>query len=149
MFSRAAAIIAPGRFLSQPAIVTRPSKYSPWETSSIESAISSRLTSDAFIPSVPIEIPSLTVRTPNSNGVPAADFTPALTRSASLSRCTLHGVMSDAVFATPMNGCSNSLSPTPTALSIARAAARSAPSATILLRCLTSNFAAVVICFSS
>ena len=50
MFSRAAAIIVPGMFLSQPATTTSPSNPSAKETSSMESAMTSRLTSEAFIP---------------------------------------------------------------------------------------------------
>ena len=68
MFSRAAAITQPGRFLSHPATVTRASNHSAVATSSIESAITSRLTSDAFIPSVPMEMPSLTVIVPELEG---------------------------------------------------------------------------------
>ena len=51
--------------------------------SSIESAITSRLTSDAFIACVPIETPSLTLTVLNSIGVPPASRTPSLTFSAS------------------------------------------------------------------
>ena len=45
--------------------------------------MTSRLTSDAFIPSVPIETPSLTETVLNSIGVPPAARMPALTCSAS------------------------------------------------------------------
>ena len=51
-------------------------------TSSIESATTSRLMSDDFIPSVPIETPSLTLIVLNSIGVPPAARMPALTCSA-------------------------------------------------------------------
>ena len=43
-------------FLSQPPIATTPSRLSPPTTVSIESAITSRDTSEYFMPSVPIEI---------------------------------------------------------------------------------------------
>ena len=58
---RAMAIIAPGIFLSQAATTTRPSMLSPKVTVSMESAITSRLTRDAFMPSVPMDMPSLMV----------------------------------------------------------------------------------------
>ncbi len=48
---RAAAISMPGSDLSQPAIATRPSNRSACMTSSTESAMTSRLTSEALIPS--------------------------------------------------------------------------------------------------
>ena len=52
-------------------------------TSSIESAMTSRLTSDAFMPSVPIDTPSLTETVLNSIGVPPAARIPSFTDSAS------------------------------------------------------------------
>ena len=60
-FKRAMAIMQPGIFLSQPAMVISPSMRSPKVTSSMESAMTSRLTNEVFIPSVPMEMPSLTV----------------------------------------------------------------------------------------
>ena len=63
--SRAMAIMQPGIFLAQPATVIRPSIRSPKVTTSMESAMTSRLTREAFMPSVPMEIPSLTVMVPN------------------------------------------------------------------------------------
>ncbi len=76
---RASAIAAPGSVLSQPTRHTRPSKRCPRATSSIESAITSRDTSEAFIPSVPIETPSETEIVLNSIGVPPAARIPSLT----------------------------------------------------------------------
>ena len=58
----------PGSLLSQPAILTRPSKRSACITSSTESAMTSRLISDAFIPSWPIAMPSETAIVVNSIG---------------------------------------------------------------------------------
>ena len=66
------AIAAPGIVLSQPTRHTRPSSRWPRMTSSIESAMTSRLMSDAFMPSVPIVTPSLTEIVLNSIGVPPA-----------------------------------------------------------------------------
>jgi hypothetical protein len=82
MSRRANAIAAPGPVLSQPKMQTSPSKRWPRATSSIESATTSRLTSDAFMPSVPIETPSLIEIVLNSIGVPPAARIPALTDSA-------------------------------------------------------------------
>jgi len=58
MLSRAIAMMQPGMFLSQPPMATTPSKPSQPTTVSIESAMTSRDTSEYFIPSVPIEMPS-------------------------------------------------------------------------------------------
>ncbi len=52
-------------------------------TSSIESAMTSRLMSEAFMPSVPIVTPSLTEIVLNSIGVPPAARMPSFTCSAS------------------------------------------------------------------
>src|SRR5271165_3701076 len=56
IFRRQSAMMMPGIFLSQPPIPTRPAKRLPRATSSMESAITSRETSEAFIPCVPIEL---------------------------------------------------------------------------------------------
>src|SRR4030088_1062203 len=83
MLIRTRAITAAGIVLSHPTIKTRPSNRCPRATSSIESAITSRLTSEAFIPSVPIETPSETAMVLNSMGVPpAARMAAALARTA-------------------------------------------------------------------
>ena len=75
-------MIAPGVVLSQPTRQTTPSSRWPRMTSSIESATTSRLMSDAFMPSVPIDTPSLTLMVLNSIGVPPAARMPSLTCSA-------------------------------------------------------------------
>ena len=85
-FSLAMAIMQPGIFLSHPATVTKPSMRSPNVTTSIESAMTSRLTREAFIPSVPMDIPSLTVMVPNSNGVPSPCRIPSFAANAKRSR---------------------------------------------------------------
>ena len=115
-----AAIIIPGRFLSQPATVTRASIRSPNETSSTESAMTSREMSEAFIPSVPIEIASLTVTVPNSIGIPPAPSTPSMAASATESRWTLQGVTSAAGLGTPTIGDSSASSSKPIARNIER-----------------------------
>ena len=90
--------------------------------------MTSRLMSDAFIPSVPIVTPSLTEIVLNSIGVPPAARMPALTCSASRRWLRLQGIVSIHVVATPTSGLARSSSVNPTALSIARAPARSGPS---------------------
>ena len=127
MFSRASAMMPPGIVLSQPTRTIRPSKPLPRATSSIESAITSRLTSDVFIPSVPIVMPSEIETVLNSIGVPPASRMPSFTCTASSRRWKLHGPISIQVFATPMSGFFRSASVKPTALSIARAGARLGP----------------------
>ena len=121
-------MIAPGVVLSQPTRQTRPSKRWPRATSSIESATTSRLISDAFMPSVPIVTPSDTEIVLNSIGVPPAARMPSLTNSASRRWLKLQGIVSIQVVATPTIGFARSSSVKPTALSMARAAARSGPS---------------------
>ncbi len=120
----------PGRLLSQPAKVTRASKRSACMTVSTESAITSRLTSEACIPSWPMEMPSLTAMVQNSKGKPPASRTPCLARLASRSSGRLQGVTSFHDEATPTCGLSQSASVIPTARSMARAGARSNPSVT-------------------
>ena len=124
---------AAGIVLSQPTRQTSPSNRCPRATSSIESAITSRLTSDARMPSVPIETPSDTDTVLNSIGVPPAARMPALTRCASSRWLKLQGIVSIHVVATPTIGRARSSSVKPIALSIARAGARSGPSVSAAL----------------
>ena len=58
---------------------TSPSNRWPRATSSIESAITSRETSDARMPVVPIDTPSETAIVLNSSGVPPALRIPCFT----------------------------------------------------------------------
>src|SRR3954469_7525027 len=112
---------------------TSPSKRGPRTTSSIESAIRSRETSDARIPSVPIDTPSETAIVLNSSGVPPARRMPSFTCRASRRWLRLHGIVSIHVVATPISGRARSASVKPAPLSIARAAARSTPSVSAAL----------------
>ena len=82
MFSRASAIAPAGIVLSQPTSTMRPSNPLPRATSSMESAITSRLTRDVFIPSVFIVMPSEIETVLNSIGVPPAARMPSLTCTA-------------------------------------------------------------------
>ena len=76
----------------------------PRATSSIESAITSRLISEVFIPSVPMVMPSEIAIVLNSMGVPPAARTPSLTFSARRRRWKLQGIVSVHVLATPTIG---------------------------------------------
>ena len=114
----------PGSDLSQPASATSASNRSACITHSTESAMISRLTRLARMPSWPIEIPSLMAIVLNSSGKPPADRTPSLDRLASRSSGMLQGVTSFHDDATPTCDLSQSSSVMPTARSMARAGAR-------------------------
>jgi hypothetical protein len=94
----------PGIVLSQPQIATTASNMWASHTSSIESATTSRLTRDAFIPSVPIVIPSEIATVFSSMGVPPAARIPSLTLAPSARRWKLHGIVSIQVLATATIG---------------------------------------------
>ena len=66
--------------------------------------MTSRETSDVFIPEVPIVMPSEIAMVLNSIGVPPASRMPSLTFAASARRWKLHGIVSIHVDATPMIG---------------------------------------------
>ena len=83
IFIRAIAIMAPGMFLSHPPTTRTPSMLWALQAVSIESAITSRETREYFIPSVPIEMPSLTVMVPNIWGIVPAARSASTARSAS------------------------------------------------------------------
>ena len=68
----------PGSDLSQPARPTKASKRSACIIASTESAMISRLTSEACIPSWPIEMPSETAMETNSKGKPPGCTHPVL-----------------------------------------------------------------------
>ena len=79
-------MIVPGIVLSHPDNAIRPSNRLPRATSSIESAIRSRLMSEVFMPWLPIVMPSEIDTVLNSIGVPPAARIPSLTCSASVRR---------------------------------------------------------------
>jgi hypothetical protein len=72
MFSRAAAISMPGMILSQEAISTSPSNGWAMAMTSTESAMSSRLGSEYFMPTWFMAIPSQTPMVLKTTGVPPA-----------------------------------------------------------------------------
>ena len=79
-------MMVPGIVLSQPDSAMRPSNRLPRATSSIESAIRSRLMSEVFMPWLPIVMPSEIDTVLNSIGVPPAWRMPSFTCSASVRR---------------------------------------------------------------
>ena len=93
---------------------------SPLQAVSMESAITSLETSEYFIPSVPIEMPSLTVMVPNNCGIAPAPWAACSARLARSFSPMLHGVMVLKPLAMPIIGLLKSPSPNPTARSIAR-----------------------------
>ena len=105
----------------------------PLHTVSMESAITSRDTSEYFMPSVPIEMPSEMVMVPNICGMAPAFFNATSARAASAPMPMLHGVTVLCAFATPTMGLSKSPSPKPTARSSARFGERCTPWGTVLL----------------
>ena len=83
-------------------------------TVSMESAMTSRETSEYFMPSLPIEMPSEMVMVLKTMALPPAAFAPFSDSSASLSMCMLQGVTLLQVEAMPMSGFlkSSGLKPT-------------------------------------
>src|SRR5258708_10747149 len=98
----------PGIFLSHPPMATNPSMPSHPTTVSIESAMTSRDTSEYFIPSVPIEMPSETVMVSKMMALPPTAFAPASASRANWSICMLHGVTMLQVEAMPITGLEKS-----------------------------------------
>ena len=77
--------------------------------------MTSRLTSDVFMPSVPMVTPSLMAIVLNSIGVPSASRTPRFTCSARRRRLKLQGIVSVQVLAMPTMGRAMSSSVKPIA----------------------------------
>src|SRR5690554_1225123 len=117
-------------FLSQPPMATRPSKPSQPATVSMESAITSRDTSEYFIPSVPLAMPSEMVMVLKITPLPPAPSAPSLAWRANSSIWLLQGVRLLQVEAMPTWGLAKSASVKPTARSMARLAALPGPSTT-------------------
>ena len=105
--------MAPGRFLSQPPMASTPSMN--WCSASAVSgwrpAITSRDTSEYFMPSVPMEMPSVTVMVPNICGIAPARRAAASAASASGWIPALHGFIVECPLAMPTMGFSKSASP--------------------------------------
>ena len=124
----------PGSDLSQPAKLTKASRRSACMTASTESAMISRLTRLARMPSWPMEMPSLTAMVLNMRGKPPAAATPSLQCLARSARGRLQGVTSFHDDATPTWDLEKSSSVIPMARNMARAGARLGPSVTSWLR---------------
>ena len=107
---RAMAIMPPGMFLSQPPITTTPSIHWPFTQVSMPSAITSRLTSEYFMPSVPMPMPSEMVGTPNTCELAFSAPIAATAASASFCSPELQGVIVEWPLATPTIGLSKSSS---------------------------------------
>ena len=134
---RAIAIIPPGMFLSQPPTTNAPSIAWPFTLVSIASAMISRETSEYFIASVPMPMPSVMVGTPNTCGIAPAAVSAAIALSTSGWMPALQGFMVEYPFATPTIGFSKSPSPKPTARSIARLGDRATPPVMVFERQLS------------
>src|SRR5690349_16653790 len=133
-FMRSSAISEPGMFLSQPPRHSTPSMNCDCAAVSMASQITSRDTSEYFMPSVPIEMPSVTVGKPKVCGIAPASRTAASARAASGPSPALHGFMVEAPLAMPTSGLSKSRSVKPTARSMARLGERATPAVMVLLR---------------
>ena len=129
MSRRASAISAAGTVLSQPTRQTSASKSCAWVISSIESAITSRETSDARMPGVPCDWLSETAIVLNGSGTPPASATPAQTWRDSSSWLRLQGIVPVHVEQTPTIGPSSRVGSIPSARKCARAPARSGAAA--------------------
>ena len=70
----------------------------------MQSLMTSRETSEYFIPSVPMAIPSEMVGVPNTCALPPASSMPAMAASASFCKPLLQGVMVLCPLATPTMG---------------------------------------------
>jgi hypothetical protein len=127
-FMRTAAIAAAGMVLSQPTMNRIASSECPRTASSAESAITSRLISDARIPLVPIASPSVTTIVLNSIGVPPASSIPRAACCARSRKCMLHGVTVEKLCTMAISGLASALSSNPAAWNIARAGALAGPS---------------------
>ena len=102
--------------MSQFGINTKASKAWAFAIHSTESAISSLVTSEYFIPLCPIAIPSHTPIVGNTNGVPPAINTPFLTASTILSKLICPGIISFWDVTIPIKGLFISSSVNPDAL---------------------------------
>ena len=107
--ARSMPIIPPGMFLSQPPITITPSIHWPCTEVSTQSEMTSRDTSEYFMPSVPIAMPSEMVGVPNTWALAPAAWIASTAASASTCSPELHGVMVLWPLATPIMGLAKSL----------------------------------------
>ena len=116
---RPIAIITPGMFLSQPGMEMFASYHWARVTVSIESAIRSRDCSEKHMPSVPIEMPSLTPTVLKRRPFSPAACTPSFTFAARSSRCMLQLLPSYQTLEMPTCAFAKSSSVKPVAYSCA------------------------------
>ncbi len=109
------AIRQPGIFLSQPGMVTAASYHWPPMMVSMESAIRSRDGREKLMPSVPMEMPSLTPMVLKRMPTNPAVVTPCFTFAARSRRCMLQGLPSNQTLAMPTWGFWRSASVMPVA----------------------------------
>ena len=107
---------------------------------SVESAISSRETSEYFMPSCPIARPSHTAMAGKTSGTPPARATPCFTASTTLSRFMCPGTMSFFELTMPISGRSISSSVRPRAFMSASLGAAEGPLVILSLRICFSTF---------
>jgi hypothetical protein len=107
--ARSMPIRPPGMFLSQPPTTSTPSIHWPCTQVSMQSAITSRLTSEYFMPSVPMAMPSDGGRAEDLR-VAAGFLDAGIAASASFCRPLLQGVMVLWPLATPTIGFLKSVS---------------------------------------
>ena len=115
MFRRHAAMSMPGTILSQLGMRTMASNWWPWMAHSTESAMTSRLVREYFMPSWFMAMPSHTPMVLTCSGVPPAMRTPALTASAICWRWRWPGMTSFWAETTATSGRSSSSSVRPSA----------------------------------
>ncbi len=113
------AMTVPGMFLSQPGKAISPSYHWAPMMVSMESAMRSRDWSEKLMPSVPIEMPSLTPTVLKRIPTQPACSTPRFTWTARSARCMLHGLPSYQTLPMPTCGLARSAHDSPVAISIA------------------------------
>src|SRR5712692_7426241 len=113
------AMMQPGMFLSQPGMEILASCHWPPMMVSMESAMRSRDWSEKLMPSVPMEMPSLTPTVLNRKPTSPAAVTPCFTCSARVRRCMLQVLPSNQTLAMPTWGFCMSCSVSPAPYSIA------------------------------
>jgi hypothetical protein len=104
MLRRARAIAPAGIVLSQPTMITAASNAYAMPVSSMESAMISREMSEAFMPCVPMVMPSLMEMVFTSIGVPPASRIPCMTCCARTRWLRLQGMVPIHSWATMTSG---------------------------------------------
>src|SRR3954453_13882629 len=117
--SRPMAMTVPGMFLSPPGRATSASYHWAPMIVSIESAMRSRDWSEKLMPSVPIEMPSLTPTVLKRIPTSPTSSQPRLTWVLRSARCMLHGLPSYQTLPMPICGLARSSQESPVAMSIA------------------------------